>query len=276
MTGTRRYVDLPYGQLHVQLAGPDDGEPVVLLHQTPRSVDEYRDVVPALARVGLRVVAVDTPGYGASSPVPEPSIEAWSSAIADGLARLAVADAVVVGHHTGGVVAVELAARAPGLVRGLVLSSTPLVDEAFRNRPDHGVDDVEPAADGSHLGALWQGRASFYPSGRPDLLERFVRDALGSGMHLASIGHALVRRYRMEDRIYSLPQPILLVGAPEDPFGYPNHLRMREALAAASAVEIAGGMVPLPDQFPERFAEVVTAFALRQPQRADRAGDVAR
>ncbi|MGY1608375.1 MULTISPECIES: alpha/beta fold hydrolase [unclassified Geodermatophilus] len=263
----RRYVDLPHGQVHLAEAGPDGGRPVVLLHQTPRSVDEYRDVLPLLAAAGLRAVAVDTPGFGASDPLPAPSVETLAAAVGDAVAGLG--PAVLAGHHTGGVLAVELAATRPRQVAGLVLSSTPLVDAAFRGRPPHGVDDVEPADDGTHLLALWRGRAPFYPPGRRDLLERFVRDALTAG-ELAHEGHALVRRYAMEDRLPTLTAPVLLLAAPEDPFGAPNTARMAEALPAAGrprpvVVEVPGGTVPLPDQCPEEYAAAVVRFTAGLP-----------
>ncbi len=57
----RAFLDAPEGQIHYRTAGA--GRPVLLLHQTPRSSDEYRDVIPILARE-LRVVAMDTIGYG--------------------------------------------------------------------------------------------------------------------------------------------------------------------------------------------------------------------
>ena len=60
-----QYVETRLGVIHAVCAGA--GRPVLLLHQTPRSVDEYRDVIPRLAR-DFSVVAMDTPGFGASPP----------------------------------------------------------------------------------------------------------------------------------------------------------------------------------------------------------------
>lgn len=42
-----RYADTPLGQLHYAEAG--EGEPIVLLHQTPRSLDEFAELQPLLA-----------------------------------------------------------------------------------------------------------------------------------------------------------------------------------------------------------------------------------
>ena len=44
----RRFVATPAGTLHCAIAGT--GRPVLLLHQTPRSWDEFRDVLPLLGR----------------------------------------------------------------------------------------------------------------------------------------------------------------------------------------------------------------------------------
>ncbi len=257
----RGYLATPLGAVHYAEVVP--AEPVgtvLLLHQTPRSWDEFRDVLPILARRGLRAVALDTLGYGGSDPV-EPSVATWAAgalAAADvlGLQRFAVA-----GHHTGGVIAVELACAAPERVEALVLSSTPVVDAEFRDRP-HGVDEVDRDADGHYLQALWAGRAGFYPADRPDLLERFVRDALVAGLGRSAAGHAAVRDYGMEERLPLLRARVRLVGATADPYGYPNLVRMRAVLPDADVVEIEGGTVPLPDHMPDEYAEAVASFVL--------------
>jgi hypothetical protein len=44
----RSYANTPDGQIHYATAG--QGKPVLLLHQTPRSWDEYRDVLPIIGR----------------------------------------------------------------------------------------------------------------------------------------------------------------------------------------------------------------------------------
>lgn len=260
---TRAYVHVAGGQVHIAEDGA--GLVVLLLHQTPRSWDEYRDVLPLIAEGGRRAVAMDTPGYGASDPLDEAdTIEGYAQVALGLLDALGVEQAAVVGHHTGGVIAVELAARAPRRVSHLVLSSTPCVDAEFRGRPGYGVDDVAGSADGSHLVALWQGRQSFYPADRPDLLERFVKDALAAGRERSAAGHAAVRAYHMENRLCAIEAQTLLVGATADPFGHPNLARLAAAMPAAECTEIDGGMVPLPDQLPERYAEVVLDFVGRR------------
>ena len=72
-----------------------------------------------------RVISYDHGGCGRSAGAPaNRSVESMSEDLAHLLAKLGVADAVVVGHSTGGAIAQVLAAEQPGLVSRLVLSST--------------------------------------------------------------------------------------------------------------------------------------------------------
>src|SRR2546429_5479275 len=107
----RRFVTTRLGRIHVATAGT--GFPVLLVHQTPRSWDEYRDVLPLLGR-GFRVIAMDTLGFGDSDAAEgEPSIEVWATAAFALLDALGEKEFAVVGHHTGAEIALEMAASAP-------------------------------------------------------------------------------------------------------------------------------------------------------------------
>ena len=128
----RAFAELSIGQVHYATAGDRQAPAVLLLHQSPRSWMEYRAVLPLLGR-RCHAISMDTAGFGDSAPVAPPaSIEKWAAVAAELLATLQTGPACVVGHHTGGVVAVELAAAHAASVRALVLSSTPYTDEAFR------------------------------------------------------------------------------------------------------------------------------------------------
>ena len=211
----RQFVATQAGRIHVAMAGA--GLPVLLLHQTPRSWDEYRDVLPLLGRY-VRAIAMDTMGFGDSDPLADPSIEVWAAAAMALLDALGMKQAAVVGHHTGAVIALEVAAAAPARVSALVLSSCPMVDAA--RRAHHAgarvIDAVERRPDGSHLGELWTRRQPFYPAGDIGLLERFVADALKAGP-MAAEGHRVVNRYRMEDRLKLVACPTLVIDALADP-----------------------------------------------------------
>lgn len=256
----RRFVDVPAGTIHVASCG--QGRDVLLLHQTPRSWDEFRDVLPRLGR-RRHAVAMDTIGFGDSSrpPLEDDSIERWAEVAVQLLDALGIGRAVVVGHHTGAAIAIELAAMHASRVDAVVLSAPPFVDAAYR--ASHGgppaVDHVERSADGSHLGGLWRIRQPWYPPGDVDLLERFVVDAIKAGPRAAH-GHVVVARYRMEERLPFVRCPALVVAPAEDPHAWPRAPRVAGAIRGSRLVEVPGAMVPLPDQMPETFAQIVEEF----------------
>ena len=255
------YADTGHGQIHYAQCGPSAAAAVLLLHQTPRSWSEYRGVLPLLGQ-RYRAIAMDTAGFGASTPLRgEASIERWAQAAAALLEALGIPRAHVVGHHTGGVIAIELAATFPSRVDRLVLSSTPYTDAAFRRerakRPP--IDEVAPRPDGSHLAELWQRRQPYYPPDRPELLHAFVGDALKVIDRLED-GHRAVARYEMEERIARITGPVLVIRAARDPFAAPHAQALCDRLPQARLVEIAEGMVPLPEQLPGAFAASVLDF----------------
>ncbi|WP_423461077.1 alpha/beta fold hydrolase [Ottowia sp. VDI28] len=261
----RAFADLSVGQVHFAECGSANAPAVLLLHQSPRSWAEYRAVLPLLGR-RFRGVAMDTVGFGDSPPPPwEPSIERWAGVAAELLEALGIERAHVVGHHTGGVIAVELAVNFSRKVGAVVLSSTPYTNEAFRIARAHRppIDAVEPSPDGAHLMQMWRNRQAFYPEGRPELLQSFVLDGLKASGDIEG-GHRAVANYRMEDRIGRVTQPVLLIRARQDPFSSPHAAELAEHLKDARIVDIEGGMVPLPDQLPEAFAQAVTDFLVTQ------------
>lgn len=256
----RAFVETAHGQIHYRTAGK--GRPVLLLHQTPRSSDEYRDVIPILAR-DLRVIAMDTIGYGDSYKPAKPcSIEDYGAGAVSLLDGLGIDRTAVVGHHTGAVIAIELAASHGSRVERLVLSASPYVDAAERERRKArplGVDHVELRPDGAHLVELWRGRLPFYPKDRPDLLSRLVLDALKAGEKVEE-GHLACAAYRMEDKLGKIRCPTLLVCGTDDPFSFPAMPKLAAAIPGSRAAPIPGGMVPVVDQMPDAFAAAITAF----------------
>jgi pimeloyl-ACP methyl ester carboxylesterase len=255
---SRSFVSVPAGTIHVAQAG--SGRPVLLLHQTPRSWDEYRDVVPILGE-RFHAIAMDTIGFGDSSkPAGPDTIELWAEVAISLLDALNVDRASVVGHHTGAVIATELAASFPDRVDKLVLSAPAFVDDEHRrlygDKPP--VDEVERKLDGSHLVELWGMRAQFYPPSI-DLLERFVVDALKAGDR-AGGGHLTVAHYGMEPKLPLIAAPTLMIAPTEDPFAYPDIQKLRPHLPDAQVVDLPGGMIPAPDQLPEEFARIIVEF----------------
>lgn len=256
----RSFVPTRSGRIHVAAAGR--GFPILLLHQTPRSWDEFRDVLPLLGR-HYRAIAMDTVGFGDSDPLPfaANSIEAWAKAAHDLLDKLGLMRCAVVGHHTGAAIAVEMAVQQPARVAALVLSASPYIDAARRaaHAGKRVIDEIDQRSDGQHLLELWTRRRPFYPPGDIDLLERFVADALRAGP-LAAEGHHVVYRYQMEERLPLVRCPTLVIAPTADPHVYPVAGKVAAAITGSHLIEIENGMVPLPDQMPDTFAAVVEEF----------------
>ena len=93
---------------------------VLWCHGGPGSRIEPEPLSAAAADAGWRVVGIDRPGYGKSSPQPGRTIGGW---VADGLAvadHLGIDRFVAVGVSTGGAYALALASQAPERVIGVV------------------------------------------------------------------------------------------------------------------------------------------------------------
>jgi pimeloyl-ACP methyl ester carboxylesterase len=260
MTATHRirfgYVDAPDGQVHYAEQG--EGSPVLCLHQTPRSWDEYREVMGELS-ADYRVIAMDTPGMGGTPPRQSGSIETYAQAASDLLTGLQIERVAVIGHHTGGVIAVRLAAIAGKRISRLVLSSTPFVDAPGREMRQHRppIDSVNSSADGKHLQVQWNRRAAFYPSDRPDLQQRYLLDALRATN--PEEGHEAVAQYAMEQDIHHVTQPCLLVGHARDPHAFPELEPLHRQLPHAKTAVLAAGMVPL-EYTARAFVSAVRTF----------------
>lgn len=120
-------VPLPDGRvLAVDDVGDPDGTPVLYLHGTPDSrLSRHPD--DALTRAeGVRLLAVDRPGIGRSTPAPGRTLGSVADDLAAVAAALGVARVGVLAWSAGAPFGVALAARHPDLVGGLALVA-PLV-----------------------------------------------------------------------------------------------------------------------------------------------------
>lgn len=112
----------------VQVDGPDDGPPVVLLHGFPQDASAWAEVVARLVEAGCRTLVFDQRGYAAEARPEEVDAYRMQDLVGDVLAVLdhaGVEQAHVVGHDWGGAVAWALAMRHPGRVATLTVLSTP-------------------------------------------------------------------------------------------------------------------------------------------------------
>ena len=115
-------------------AGPkSDKPPVVLCHGWPELAFSWRHQIKALGEAGIRVIAPDQRGYGATDR-PEP-VEAYDMEHLTGdlvglLDHLKIDKAIFVGHDWGGFVVWQMPLRHPSRVAGVVGVNTPHWDRA--------------------------------------------------------------------------------------------------------------------------------------------------
>ena len=115
-------------------AGPDDGEPVLLLHGFPYDIHTYVDVIPPLVAAGRRVIVPYLRGHGptrfldAATPRSGQQAAIGADVIAL-LDALAIPRAVLAGHDWGGRAACVVAALWPERCSGLVSVNSYLIQD---------------------------------------------------------------------------------------------------------------------------------------------------
>jgi len=70
---------------------------------------------------GMRVIALDLPGHGRSSPPGRRSIEHYVKSVTEFISAMQLRDVVLVGHSMGSAIALAVAARSSVEIRGLAL-----------------------------------------------------------------------------------------------------------------------------------------------------------
>ena len=258
---SRFLCDTKLGQVHGVTAGSGPGTPLLLLHQTPRSVDEFAEVMPLLA-AERRVVALDTPGYGCSDRVPgRPTVADYAYSAIQALDHLGIARVIVVGHHTGAVIAVEMAAAFPERVERVVLSGPVYTDAAGRAELAQFFRQWTIAGDGSHLVEKWRKMHEWLP--RPELVQRFVVDLFRAGTE-SEQGHFAVADYQMEDRLPHVRCPALLLYCSRDPFATPERAgALRAAFRPCDEATVEGGVFAA-NENPGGYAAAVLEYLKQQ------------
>jgi pimeloyl-ACP methyl ester carboxylesterase len=98
-----------------------EGDPVLVIHGLGGSWRVWLENLTALAHQ-QRVIAVDLPGFGRSAPAGEgTAVHGYSRLLLGLLEELGLEQTTVIGNSLGGWIAADLALRAPGRVRALVL-----------------------------------------------------------------------------------------------------------------------------------------------------------
>ena len=211
------YIDGPWShrtvsangtRFHVAESG--DGPLVLLLHGFPQFWWAWREQLISLSAAGYRAVAADLRGYGGSDKPPRGYDLVTAASDAAGLVRsLGEANAIVVGHDWGGLIAWTMGAYFRKVVRRLAVVSVPHplllrargAGRSARPGPQQRVRAGVPAADAAGAAArrghdaqrVGQLLRSWSGPGWPDpQTERRYRAA----MCLPSVAHSALEYHR--------------------------------------------------------------------------------
>ena len=178
-------------QVHYRRAG--SGSPVILLHQSPNSSQEYIDLINELSEE-YTVFAPDTPGNGLSDTlsIEAPSMTDYAANVAELMDNLGVKACPIYGFHTGAVCTLEFAWRYPEKV-------TVAVVNGYVNMPEALVEDIKENYfaplefnwSGSHMTWTWarfREQTIFFPWYRTDSASRMNYNVpAASRIHTAMI-----------------------------------------------------------------------------------------
>ncbi len=238
---------------------------LVFLHGIGGRASGWAPVQQACAAAGHPSLAWDMPGYGES-----PSIEPYDfDGLADALATLMDAHglqkAVLVGHSLGGMVALQMWARHPGRVAGLVLAAS---SPAF----GHGSGDFQQAFIAQRLAPLEAGKsmaevaAGLIPTmvapgyQGPGLAQALAcMGSITPSAYKAALG-ALVR-FEQRAALPTITVPTLCIAGEHDRTASPTVVqRMAEKIPNAQYQCLPGAGHLLTFEQPGRFAEALLPF----------------
>jgi pimeloyl-ACP methyl ester carboxylesterase len=266
----RAFLNTEDGQILYRIGG--EGEPILLLHMTPRSSDEFRELMPMLAQ-NRYAIAMDLMGLGDSDkPSRVYSVADYAKTIIALLDELGIDRTNILGSLTGGYIAGEIAAAYPERIEKLILCNVFEFDEEERDkilkRYSQGFQIKE---DGSHLLERWLSRVSYVGNG--ELNHRCVIDdlkAFNSPVYtgLAVANYCLSVRERF--RLIKCPtlvlsgkkalQPLANAGLAQAK----NQLWLSEIIPHSQRVELENGTLWMLNQMPDRVLKVIIDFLEKQ------------
>ncbi len=228
---SKRFLRVGDHTVHYRVTG--NGPAVVMLHDSPRSSRLHIETMQALGG-RFTVYALDTPGYGNSTPlaIADPTIRDFADALGEALAALGLQNAPLYATHTSSKIALEYVAdctEAPAILilDGLSIPVTP-ADEAFLAaymRP-FTID-----ASGAYLAAEWTRLRDMLrwfpwfdartesrmpiepPSG--EWIELYALDLLSAGPHYSD-AYAAAMRYDTLPALRRIKSPTIVAARADD------------------------------------------------------------
>ena len=158
-----KYITTNGIRLHTALAGPENGEPVILLHGFPDAWFGWEAQIGPLAEAGFRVIVPDQRGYNLSDK-PEGVGSYKMDTLVDDI--LGLADALgydrfhLAGHDFGAMVSWNLARHYPARIKRLAIANVP------HPAGDGQLSSHTPKADAQKLVRLFLPDSRFARMGR--------------------------------------------------------------------------------------------------------------
>ena len=249
--------------LHYAVDGPAGGEPLVLVHELGGTLRSWDHLMPRIVDAGFRVLRWDWRGSGLSEKIrgelPVEHMAADMAALMDACGFAGPAN--LVGTALGGGIAVAFAARYPGRVKRLVISSPACgggqasVDMLLTRAEGVERDGMRPFADPSLARSYpepYRTDAAFFDQYR----NRWICNDPAS---FASHNRMLAR---MDETVNfaRIACPTLVLSATDDPLRTPEAVKqIADAIPGSEYRELASGHF-LPVYSPDLWAETVLPF----------------
>lgn len=252
MKVTRHFIDAKYGQLHLRVAGltpfwdpsrvaqadahsvselgnnegvanaQKERTAIICLHMIPKSSKGFVKLMPELAQL-YPVIAPDYPGYGESDSFAlgaHPTVLDYADSIEQVINHFAITQVLLVGYHTGSMVAAELAHRHPQLVKKLVMMSTPIfsADEAQELKAYFSPIPLDKA--GTRYQVMWNRIMKYAGPGQTlEMAAASMAENLRGGERYEE-GHMAAFNYAASyvSRLQSIEQPTWVVNLGDDLF----------------------------------------------------------
>ncbi len=151
-TGARRFVQIGGASLMVRQWGDDGGRPLLLVADLPGSTQGLGPMATQLARE-RRVIAIDPPGHGLSSPAPPGTADGGIDLVARSAAALGLEQFDVAGINVGACWAAHVAGRLGADCAHLVLIDPP--PDPAAHAECLPATALAPVWSGSHLLTAW-------------------------------------------------------------------------------------------------------------------------
>tara|TARA_A100001037_G_scaffold174792_1_gene156762 strand:+ start:762 stop:1562 length:801 start_codon:yes stop_codon:yes gene_type:complete len=210
------------GRFHVNYIEEGDGFPIVLIHGLAGDHTAWLPQIAAFKDT-YRVVAIDNPGSGESSPVDAPcTTEELADTMIALMDNLVIDKAHVVGRSLGGLIGQHMMLRAPERIQSMVLAaSTPRVDPIGKRILENMREVLEWRdnwADWARHSAHMFVSPAFY-NDNPEAMARIaalVGNEARSKISYVNLNHTALT-HDTSDRLGDISCPTLIMAGRQDP-----------------------------------------------------------